>query len=121
MLDTCVAADVSRRHLGCEMNAPTDVGGYTPSVNRAEREISRLGRTWGRADRHGATTMKIGVNLTETEAKALKARLEAQLGRMCGGGWCVDVYRSGGRWLARAYRRSEHPGKPTRGRGYRKH
>ena len=39
---TCVAADVSRRHLRCEKNAPTDVGGYTLSVNRAECEISRL-------------------------------------------------------------------------------
>ena len=25
---TCVAADVSRRHLRYEINAPTDVGGY---------------------------------------------------------------------------------------------
>jgi hypothetical protein len=32
----CVAADVSRRHLGSGQNAPTDVGGYTVVVNRAE-------------------------------------------------------------------------------------
>jgi hypothetical protein len=64
--------------------------------------------------------MKIGVSLTEAEVKALKARLELQLGGVCGGGWCVDVYRSGGRWLPRAYGLREHPGKPTRGRGYRK-
>ena len=64
--------------------------------------------------------MKIGVNLTEAEAKALKARLEVQLAGMCGGGWCVDVYRSGGRWLARAYRLRNHPGKAIWGRGYRK-
>ena len=64
--------------------------------------------------------VKIGANLTEAEAKALKARLEAQVTAMCGGDWCVDVYRSGGRWLARAYRLREALGKPTRGRGYRK-
>ena len=64
--------------------------------------------------------MKIGVNLTEAEARALKARLEAGVAGMCGGQWCVDVYRSGGRWLARAYRLRERPGKPKRGRGYRK-
>ena len=27
-----VAADVSRRHLRCEKNAPTDLGGYTLSA-----------------------------------------------------------------------------------------
>jgi hypothetical protein len=27
-----VAADVSRRCLGCDMSAPTNVGGYTVSV-----------------------------------------------------------------------------------------
>jgi hypothetical protein len=32
--------------------------------------------------------MKIGINLTEEEAKAFKARMEQELG----GGWCVDVY-----------------------------
>ena len=36
--------------------------------------------------------MKIGANLNEAEAKALKARLEAQLANTCGGEWCVDVY-----------------------------
>jgi len=41
---TRVAADVSRRHLRCEENAPTDVGGYTPSVNRAKCETLRLGK-----------------------------------------------------------------------------
>ena len=30
-----VAADVSRRHLGSGQNAPTDVGGYTLSMNHA--------------------------------------------------------------------------------------
>ena len=39
---TRVAADVSRRHLSCGQNAPTDVGGYTLSVNCAECEISEL-------------------------------------------------------------------------------
>ena len=33
IFQTCVAADVSRRHLRYEKNAPTDVGGYTWSVN----------------------------------------------------------------------------------------
>ena len=42
--------------------------------------------------------MKIGVNLTEEEAKAFKARKEQELGP----GWCVDVYQWQGRWLARA-------------------
>jgi outer membrane protein assembly factor BamB len=37
-----VAADVSRRHLGCRKNAPTDVGGYTPSAIRAEHTIFGL-------------------------------------------------------------------------------
>jgi hypothetical protein len=32
---TQVAADVSRRHLGCGKSAPTDVSGYALSVNRA--------------------------------------------------------------------------------------
>ena len=41
-LHTRVAADVSRRHLVGEQNAPTDVGGYTLSANRAEGEISGL-------------------------------------------------------------------------------
>ena len=49
--------------------------------------------------------MKIGVNLTEAEAKAFKARKEQELG----GGWCVDVYKSKGRWLARAYRKGKLP------------
>ena len=39
---TCVAADVSRRRLRGAENALTDVGGYTPSVNLAEYEISWL-------------------------------------------------------------------------------
>ena len=45
--------------------------------------------------------MRIGANLDEKEAKALKARLEAQLASTCGGEWCVEVYRAQGRWLAR--------------------
>jgi hypothetical protein len=49
--------------------------------------------------------MKIGVNLTEEEAKAFKARKEQELG----GGWCVDVYKCQGRWLARAYHQGKHP------------
>ena len=36
--DSRVAADVSRRHNGRQENAPTDVGGYTLSASRAERE-----------------------------------------------------------------------------------
>ncbi len=64
--------------------------------------------------------VKIGGNLTEDEARALKARLEAQLAAMCGGEWCVDVYQSGGRWLSRAYRLRKDPGKRKWGRGYRK-
>ncbi len=65
-------------------------------------------------------TVKIGGNLTEEEARALKARLEAQVAGMCGGEWCVDVYQSGGRWLARAYPVRKEPGKRKWGRGYRK-
>ena len=37
-----VAADVSRRHLGRAKNAPTDVGGYALSANRAGYNRSRL-------------------------------------------------------------------------------
>jgi hypothetical protein len=40
---TRVAADVSRRHLGCGKDAPTDVGGYTLLASRAECEMSGLG------------------------------------------------------------------------------
>ena len=49
--------------------------------------------------------MKIGVNLTEEEAKAFKARKEQELGP----GWCVDVYKWQGRWLARAYQGKRVP------------
>ena len=42
---TRVAADVSRRILFADKMAPTDVGGYTLSANRAECEISGL-RSW---------------------------------------------------------------------------
>jgi hypothetical protein len=49
--------------------------------------------------------MKIGVNLTEEEAKAFKARKEQELGP----GWCVDVYQWQGRWLARAYQGKRGP------------
>ena len=52
--------------------------------------------------------MKIGVNLTEAEAKAFKARKEQELG----GGWCVDVYKCRGRWLARAYQKGKRGPKP---------
>jgi hypothetical protein len=38
---------------------------------------------------------------------------------MCGGEWCVDVYRAHGRWVARAYRRGEHARGPKRGTKYR--
>ena len=48
---TCVAADVSRRHFGFEKNAPTDVGGYTLSANRAECEPSGLGVSFSRESR----------------------------------------------------------------------
>ncbi len=52
--------------------------------------------------------MKIGVNLTEEEAKAFKARKGWELGA----GWCVDVYRCQGRLVARAYygKRGPKPG-----------
>ena len=43
--------------------------------------------------------MIVGVNLTEEEIKAFKARKEQELGA----GWCVDVYRCQGRLVARAY------------------
>ena len=59
--------------------------------------------------------MKIGVNLTEEEAKAFKAQKERELGP----GWCVDVYKWRGRWLARAYqegRRGPKPGTKYRSR-----
>ncbi len=52
--------------------------------------------------------MKIGVNLTEAEAKAFKARKEQELGL----GWCVDVYKWRGRWLAWAYRNGKRGPKP---------
>jgi hypothetical protein len=58
--------------------------------------------------------MKIGANLTEAEAKAFKAMKEQELG----GGWCVDVYQSQGRWLARAYRKGEHSRGPKPGTKY---
>jgi hypothetical protein len=59
--------------------------------------------------------MKIGVNLTEAEAKAFKARKEQELG----GGWCVDVYKCQGRWLARAYRKGKQSRGPKPGTKYR--
>jgi hypothetical protein len=59
--------------------------------------------------------MKIGVNLTEEEAKAFKARKEQELGA----GWCVDVYKCQGRWLARAYRKGPHSRGPKPGTKYR--
>ena len=59
--------------------------------------------------------MKIGVNLTEKEAKAFKARKEQELGA----GWCVDVYKSQGRWLARAYQKGPHSRGPKAGTKYR--
>jgi hypothetical protein len=59
--------------------------------------------------------MKIGVNLTAEEAKAFKARKERELG----GGWCVDVYKCQGRWLARAYRKGKHSRGPKPGTKYR--
>ncbi len=49
--------------------------------------------------------MIIGANLTEEEAKAFKARKERELGA----GWCVDVYRWQGRWVARAYHKKRGP------------
>ena len=52
--------------------------------------------------------MKIGVNLTQGQAKAFKARKEQELGP----GWCVDVYRCQGRWLARAYQKGKRGPKP---------
>ena len=59
--------------------------------------------------------MKIGVDLTEEEAKAFKARKEQELG----GGWCVDVYKCQGRWLARAYQTGKHSRGPKPGTKYR--
>ena len=52
--------------------------------------------------------MKILVDLAEEEAKAFKARRERELGP----GWCVDVYKSRGRWLARAYEKGKRGPKP---------
>jgi len=63
--------------------------------------------------------MKIGANLNEEEAKALKVRLESQLANTCGGEWCVDVFRARGRCLARAYRRGERTRGPKPGTTYR--
>ncbi len=57
--------------------------------------------------------MKIGVNLTAAEAKAFKARKEQELGP----GWCVDVYKWQGRWLARAYGKGKRG--PKSGTKYR--
>ena len=59
--------------------------------------------------------MKIGVNLAPEEAKAFKARKEQELG----GGWCVDVYKCQGRWLARAYRKGKHSRGPKPGTKHR--
>jgi hypothetical protein len=59
--------------------------------------------------------MKIGVNLTEEEAKAFKAQKEQELGD----GWCVDVYKCQGRWLARAYPKGKHSRGPKPGTKYR--
>jgi hypothetical protein len=59
--------------------------------------------------------MKIGANLTEAEAKAFKARKEQELG----GGWCVDVYKCKGRWLARAYPKGKQCRGPKPGTKYR--
>ena len=59
--------------------------------------------------------MKIGVNLTAEEAKAFKARKEQELGV----GWCVDVYKWQGRWLARAYQKGKHSRGPKPGTKYR--
>ena len=59
--------------------------------------------------------MKIGVNLTEAEAKAFKARKEQELG----GDWCVDVYQCQGRWLARAYQKGKHSRGPKPGTKHR--
>ena len=59
--------------------------------------------------------MKIGVNLTKEEAKAFKARKEQELGV----GWCVDVYKCRGRWLARAYQKGPHSRGPKPGTKYR--
>jgi hypothetical protein len=67
----------------------------------------------------GEETVKIAANLDEKDAKALKARLEAQLANMCGGEWRVDVYRARGRWLARAYRKGEHTRGPKPGTKHR--
>ena len=64
-------------------------------------------------------TVKIAANLDKKDAKALKAHLEAELASLCGGEWCADVYRSRGRWLARAYRRGEHVRGPKPGTKYR--
>jgi len=63
--------------------------------------------------------VKIAANLDEKDAKALKARLEAQLADTCGGEWCIDVYRARGRWLARAYRRGERTRGPKPGTKFR--
>ncbi len=62
-----VAADVSRRNLGGEQNAPTDVGGYTVSANRAEPEIPRL------AARPAGTCQKVRLLITKAGRITLEA------------------------------------------------
>ena len=54
--------------------------------------------------------MIVDASLTEDEIKAFKARKERELGA----GWCVDLYRWQGRWLARAYQNGRRPKKVTK-------
>jgi hypothetical protein len=61
---------------------------YRKNLSERRQSVIRAGR---------AKSMKLGVNLTEEEAEAFKARKELERASICGGEWCVDVYRSGGR------------------------
>jgi len=52
ILPAQVAADGSRRCIRCEKNAPTTVGGYDLSTDRARFKLSRLGWLGDRVTNH---------------------------------------------------------------------
>jgi len=78
---TCVAADVSRRHLGSTQNAPTDVGGYTLSVNGAEcaRCGLRFHSPTGRQVADPAAAHLIADILSDNDARASTFGAESPL------------------------------------------
>jgi NCAIR mutase (PurE)-related protein len=54
---------------------------------------------WAKRPYLAEQSVKIGANLSEEEAKALKTRLEAELASTCGGGsgaWTCTVYEAVG-------------------------